>query len=114
MIDDDVASLASGLSSNNTLHRNDLADMRFFCLERIQGHGRHIIVRVSLQEVLLRLRVGGRVESGTVQKMWVCVGTLGVMHDKKYEEQEASQSSTAASLERQRSVPFVVMKEYRC
>ena len=52
MIDDDVASLASGLSSNNTLHRNDLADMRFFCLERIQGHGRHIIVRVSLQEVL--------------------------------------------------------------
>lgn len=57
VIDDDVTSLACGLSSHDSLHRDNFARQRFLGFKGLKGNVGVIPVRVSFQEVLF---LGGR------------------------------------------------------
>ena len=52
VINDDVASLTSGLGSDNALGRNNLSGERGLVLEGVHGNSRLIKVRFSFKEVL--------------------------------------------------------------
>jgi hypothetical protein len=57
VVDDDVAGLADGISSNDSLDGDDLANVGLLSLEKLKGDVGLVPVRVSLKEVL---SLGGR------------------------------------------------------
>ena len=59
VIDDNIASFASCLGTNNSLHGNNFTDMRFLGFVCVQRNIWHVIVRISFQEILsFRCRFG--------------------------------------------------------
>ena len=54
MVNDDIASLTSGLSSNNALDGDDLSNVRLLGLEGLERDVGLVKVGIGLEEVLLR------------------------------------------------------------
>jgi len=60
MVHNDVASLSSGLGTNDALGRHNFGGKGSLVLEGVDGDGRLIEVRVSLEEVLLGRQAGSK------------------------------------------------------